>query len=312
MEKYNLNEGNESLKRILLMMKYDNKKTLSENVEEINEQGVGSVLKNVATGAATGAAVGSVGAGIGAIPGAVVGGLIGLTATFIGTQNFDSTKKLFEGCKSDTSKTTLSVDELDNLSDALNDAIDGVGTDEEAIKSVFKSIPSIPDLCGLIKNYGEYHGDLFSDLDGDLDGDNEWKDNVWLPLRGAMRFTQNAQKQVKSTTDNKKTSGSKYKQCSGTYKLYCYNKNVIGQVQGCLGLKQDGYFGPKTQAALKGVGFENGFTDADVTKICQKNDNNVRPEVSTASTLQAKGIQPVQTPLSQINADSVIDPRFNT
>jgi hypothetical protein len=38
MEKYNLNEGNESLKRILLMMKYDNKKTLSENVEAVNEQ----------------------------------------------------------------------------------------------------------------------------------------------------------------------------------------------------------------------------------------------------------------------------------
>jgi hypothetical protein len=38
MEKYNLNEGNESLKRILLMMNYDNKKTLSENVEAVNEQ----------------------------------------------------------------------------------------------------------------------------------------------------------------------------------------------------------------------------------------------------------------------------------
>jgi hypothetical protein len=38
MEKYNLNEGNESLKRVLLMMKYDNKKTLSENVGVISEQ----------------------------------------------------------------------------------------------------------------------------------------------------------------------------------------------------------------------------------------------------------------------------------
>jgi hypothetical protein len=38
MEKYKLNEGNDSLKKILLMMKYNNKKTLSENVGVISEQ----------------------------------------------------------------------------------------------------------------------------------------------------------------------------------------------------------------------------------------------------------------------------------
>jgi hypothetical protein len=38
MEKYNLNEGNESLKRVLLMMGYDNNKTLTENTKNIFEQ----------------------------------------------------------------------------------------------------------------------------------------------------------------------------------------------------------------------------------------------------------------------------------
>ena len=38
MEKYNLNEGNESLKRVLLMMGYDNNKTLAENTKNIFEQ----------------------------------------------------------------------------------------------------------------------------------------------------------------------------------------------------------------------------------------------------------------------------------
>ena len=37
MEKYNLNEGNESLKRVLLMMGYDNNKTLDENTKNIFE-----------------------------------------------------------------------------------------------------------------------------------------------------------------------------------------------------------------------------------------------------------------------------------
>lgn len=40
MEKYNLNEGNESLKRVLLMMGYDNNKTLAENTKNIFEQDI--------------------------------------------------------------------------------------------------------------------------------------------------------------------------------------------------------------------------------------------------------------------------------
>jgi hypothetical protein len=38
MEKYSLNEGNESLKRVLLMMGYDNNKTLADNTKNIFEQ----------------------------------------------------------------------------------------------------------------------------------------------------------------------------------------------------------------------------------------------------------------------------------
>lgn len=37
MEKYDLNEGNDALKRVLLMMKYDNSKTLNENVNILLE-----------------------------------------------------------------------------------------------------------------------------------------------------------------------------------------------------------------------------------------------------------------------------------
>jgi len=100
---------------------------------------------------------------------------------------------------------------------------------------------------------------------------------------------------IEPTVTAKKTSGKKYKHCSGgTYKLYCYNKPVIGKVQGCLGLKQDGYFGPKTQSALKSVGFGNGFTDQDVDKICkssQKPNTQVRPKVKPVSTIKPRGIQ---------------------
>jgi hypothetical protein len=39
-------------------------------------------------------------------------------------------------------------------------------------------------------------------------------------------------------------------------------------VQGCLGIVVDGRFWDKTQTALASKGFTNGFTDADITKIC--------------------------------------------
>ena len=49
MKKYDLNEGNEALKRVLLMMKYDNKKTLVENTELIFEQTEDEYFRNLAT-----------------------------------------------------------------------------------------------------------------------------------------------------------------------------------------------------------------------------------------------------------------------
>lgn len=55
--------------------------------------------------------------------------------------------------------------------------------------------------------------------------------------------------------------------CTGTYTKGCKSE-AIKPVQTCLGLVPDGKFWVKTQAALESKGFPNGFTDADVSKIC--------------------------------------------
>ena len=55
--------------------------------------------------------------------------------------------------------------------------------------------------------------------------------------------------------------------CTGTYTKGCKSE-AIKPVQTCLGLVPDGKFWVKTQAALVAKGFSNGFTDADVSKIC--------------------------------------------
>jgi hypothetical protein len=72
--------------------------------------------------------------------------------------------------------------------------------------------------------------------------------------------------------------GSSYKDCSGTYKLYCKSPK-IGEVQACLGgLKVDNAFGPMTASKLKEKGFGESFTDADVAKICSKSKPD-KPEI---------------------------------
>jgi hypothetical protein len=208
MKKVKLEDGNAALERVLLMMKYDMGKTLSENkevVKPIEEQSLSQIAKGATTGAVTGAGIGLAGAGVAAIPGALVGGLIGAVSAAFGNPKMDQVKKLFQACKTEKTKPTLSTDQLDTISDTLNTAIDGLGTDEEAISNALKQIPTIPDLCGLIKAY-EYHGDLFSDLDGDLDSDYEWKQYVVIPLRNAIRKSQQitASAQQDTNTDSSK------------------------------------------------------------------------------------------------------------
>jgi hypothetical protein len=81
MEKYNLNEGNDALKRVLLMMKYDAKKTLTENIKEIESVDEQYEAPAVAAGA-TGAALAAGATAAGVLPGtASVAGLgtVGLT-----------------------------------------------------------------------------------------------------------------------------------------------------------------------------------------------------------------------------------------
>jgi len=204
-----IQEGKDALSRSLLLMNYSNKQTLSENVakvSKIEEQSFSQIYKGAATGAATGAAVGATALGAGAIPGAIIGALGGAVLAAIGNPKMDQVKKMFDACKTEKSTPTLTTSQLDAISDSINNAIEGVGTDEDAISSALQQLPTIPDLCGLIKAY-EYHGDLFSDLDGDLDSDYEWKQYVVIPLRNAIRKSQ----EITNNAGQKNTGSGKEK-----------------------------------------------------------------------------------------------------
>jgi hypothetical protein len=83
-----------------------------------------------------------------------------------------------------------------------------------------------------------------------------------------------------------------YRACTGTYTQGCKSE-AIRKVQGCLGgLTADGKFGPKTQSALEAKGLTNGFTDKDVDKICNTVQTAPEPE-------------PIELPIADDNIDSI-------
>ena len=100
--------GEEELKRALLMMKYDSKKTLTENINEVDTgyltgaglAGAGTAvgLGAVATAMGAGATAGSFVPGLGTAIGAAVGATIGIVlALSNNTGSADNTIKIING-----------------------------------------------------------------------------------------------------------------------------------------------------------------------------------------------------------------------
>ena len=270
----------EALDRIKLMMKYDTSKTLNENTESV-KQPINELAPLIipaitiavpwiwATGAA---AVAGIGTWIYNVQG--------------GGDAFTKAQSFFQGCSSldKNLKPTQGKSAHREAADKIYNAVEGIGTDEDAIKSAIGSMESVADLCAMYKYYNKTYGDLYEDLDGDLDGES-FRQYVWSAIAPIVDDAEEDLEKAKKeggenkTEDGKKKTGGGgggYKPCSGTYQKGC-KSDVIAKVQGCLGLVTDGKFGPKTQTALSGKGFET-FTDADVTKICEK--AVVEPEIS--------------------------------
>jgi predicted phage tail protein len=336
MEKYNLNEGNDALKRVLLMMKYDAKKTLTENIEEmesVNEDTADVAIGSTAVGAGLGAAtmgaaaaanvatttaLGSAAysaAGVGtalgatsvtgaaALGGAVITGGAALLVLplvyWLMTKDTgaNKVKKMFEMCSTDAAKIAklprkLGETDLRSITDDIDDAINEktwgfmAGTDEEKLFGAFKKLESgtASDFCALIKYYNAHSdsGDLFDDLDSDIDAEEEWK-QIYRPIRNCVedslkQIGEETLEDCKANPNQAKCKGGgggggtkpKFRDCTGTYTQGCKSE-VIRKVQGCLNIKPDGLFGPKTQGALESKGYKTGFTDADVDKLCPAN-----------------------------------------
>ena len=172
----------EELKRALLLMKYDNRRTLTENKERILKEDIGT--GNVAVGSA----VGGAGLGVGAAAlgaGTLAGGSVGTTAMAVGgalgaasgsgaalalgaavlggaaavavlplaywlitkDKGAVRVKNMIQICSSQSQNIAklekkMSDAQYREMADAIYDSLEGVGTDEDTLFSTFQGLGS--------------------------------------------------------------------------------------------------------------------------------------------------------------------------
>lgn len=124
--------------------------------------------------------------------GFLLGGVVGAAFNAVRSSggSRDGVNALFNACSATgMGKPTLGGGTLDSIASQIHTAVDGLGTDEDAIKAALQKVATIPDLCAIKTRYAEnYPGStLFGDLDGDIDSDSEWNEYVYLPLLAAKR-----------------------------------------------------------------------------------------------------------------------------
>jgi hypothetical protein len=232
----------EALQRIKLMMEYDSSKTLDENKKVISEQktqideALPGVLGTVAAGAVPFLTAAST-AWIAPLGIATVPITMWLYDSINnGLPTAAKVKSFFDSCSSKKLKPTTSDSAIVSAVESINTAIEGFGTDEDAIKSAISSMKNVADLCALKTKYDSRYGDLYEDLDGDIDG-TDWKTYVWAPMQTIIEKSVAELEKVQEKSGGGKSgggSGNKYKPCSGTYTLGC-KSDAIAKVQSCLG-----------------------------------------------------------------------------
>tara|TARA_R110000868_G_scaffold7307_1_gene39852 strand:+ start:41 stop:898 length:858 start_codon:yes stop_codon:yes gene_type:complete len=212
-----------------------------------------------------------------------------------GTDANKSVKALHDSCKnSKLGKPLQSSSQLEKIvievGEALREKTMGFmpSTNEEGLKSALLKIKSIPDYCKVASEYElKYGEDMYEGIDGDIDF-GDWDTYVRQPLGNAIKasskINDDATKKGGGGEEGNDKEGSDeegtktpngdtmvYNSCSGTYKLGCKDEddNVVWQLQGCLGLKQTGKFGPNTESSLKEKTGNTSIDEREVWTLCK-------------------------------------------
>jgi hypothetical protein len=261
-----ISEGKEALERALLIMKYDMKKTLTENVKVISEQSqsCSPSLSDVE---------------MNTIVDTVWDMLDKMTTVFSqGVYVNERAKKVYDNINKLVGKKYYDSITQECIS-SINEFMERFAVRSEKGGGVFSTEP---DIKVLIDDALSQTG-----VKENIEAQKYLKLSKKIIETGVgvvnnSEQTKDSPKQTKdssTTDDNKKGGGSSaanimsYKLCTGKYVKGCKSPR-IKELQNCLGTaytgKNDIYFGDLTQAALEANGYKNGVTDVDIDKICQK------------------------------------------
>ena len=254
-----ISEGKEALERALLIMKYDMKKTLTENVKVISEQSqsCSPSLSDVE---------------MNTIVDIVWDMLDKMTTVF--SQGFYTTeraKKIYDNLNKLVGKK-YNDSITQECKSSMDEFLERFAVRSEKGGGFISTEPDIKLVIDEALNENGVQEDIVAQKYLKL------SKKIIETGVGVVKNPEQA-KDSPTTDDNKKSGGSSvsntmsYKLCTGKYVKGCKSPR-IKELQNCLGTsytgKNDIYFGDLTQAALKANGYENGVTDADIDKICNK------------------------------------------
>lgn len=212
-----------------------------------------------------------------------------------GTEANKSVKALHDSCQnSKLGKPLQNSSELEKIATEIGDSLREKtmgfipSTNEEQLKSALLKIKSIPDYCKVASEYElKYGEDMYEGIDGDIDF-GDWDLYVRQPLGNAIKTSAKIiddatkggggdEEEEGSDEEVTKTSNGdnmEYTSCSSTYKLGCKDEDdsVVWQLQGCLGIKQTGKFGPNTESALKEKTGNTSIDEREVWTLCKDED----------------------------------------
>jgi len=254
-----ISEGKEALERALLIMKYDMKKTLTENVKVISEQSqsCSPSLSDVE---------------MNTIVDIVWDMLDKMTTVF--SQGFYTTeraKKIYDNLNKLVGKK-YNDSITQECKSSMDEFLERFAVRSEKGGGFISTEPDIKLVIDEALNENGVQEDIVAQKYLKL------SKKIIETGVGVVKNPEQA-KDSPTTDDNKKSGGSSvsntmsYKLCTGKYVEGCKSTR-IKELQNCLGTSYTGrndiYFDKLTQAALKANGYENGVTDADIDKICNK------------------------------------------
>jgi hypothetical protein len=215
--------------------------------------------------------------------------------------------ELFDMCKTSPDrkkwKRFLTDEEAKRMSGKLFHAMEGVGTDEDAVYNIFRELKSPGDFCKVSEIYEKsFDETLLEGLDGDFD-------YGWEPIATSLvDMTKNyaqveAEEYCKSNPDecaeklrsycekNPKDEKCKdvikvggggeeetitYKTCNGTYGIGCEDgeDDEVYALQYCLGTTKTGKFDKNTENVLKSKTGKTTITKEEIWRLCDEFNRN--------------------------------------